>query len=64
MERLPRLLLDLIGLNYSLVHVPWHVAHDATAVAQQVSWGAPLPPLDVITAAQLAYDEWTAQQLK
>jgi hypothetical protein len=63
MEQLPQLLLNLIKQQYSLVHVPWHVAHDAAAVSKQ-GWGAPLPQMETVTSAQLAYDVWTAQQLK
>ncbi|WIA16727.1 hypothetical protein OEZ85_013381 [Tetradesmus obliquus] len=63
MERLPQLLLGLIRQQYSLVHVPWHMAHDAGAVSQQ-GWGAPLPQMETISSSQLAYDMWTAQQLR
>jgi hypothetical protein len=63
MERLPQLLLSLIKQQYSLAHVPWHGTHDAAAVSRQ-GWGAPLPRLEAISSAQLAYDVWTVQQLK
>lgn len=64
MEALPLLLLDILARNFSMVHIPWSIAHDARAAKQAGSWEVPLPTMDAITAPQLAYDLWTTQHMR
>lgn len=64
MEQLPLLLLNILHHNYSMVHIPWSIAHDVRAVQQAGSWNVPVPAMDAVTAPQLAYDLWTTQSIR
>ena len=65
MQLLPSLLLEILRHNYSMVHIPWSIAHNSYAMkAAGNTWDCPLPPMDAITAPQLAYDLWTAEKIR
>lgn len=64
MPLLPSLLLEILRHNYSLVHIPWGIAHNAYPMKVANGWDAALPTMDAITAPQLAYDLWTTQRIK
>jgi hypothetical protein len=64
MQLLPSLLLEVLRHNYSMVHIPWNIAHDSRAVKLANSWDTPLPVMDAITAPQLMYDMWTTERIR
>lgn len=64
MELLPALLLDILRHNYSMVHMPWSIAHHAYPMQVAKGWDTMLPTMDAITAPQLAYDLWTTTHIK
>lgn len=64
MELLPALLMEIARHNYSMVHIPWGIAHDTTAMRMAKSWDTALPTMDAITTTQLAYDLWTTEHIK
>jgi hypothetical protein len=65
MPLLPSLLLDILRHNYSMVHIPWSIAHNSYPMkAAGNTWDTALPPMDAITAPQLAYDLWTAEHIR
>jgi hypothetical protein len=64
MQLLPSLLLEVLSHNYSMVHIPWSIAHNAHPMKVAKAWDAALPTMDSITAPQLAYDMWTTEQIR
>ena len=64
MELLPSMLLEILRHNYSMVHIPWSIAHDVRAMQLANSWDTGLPVMDAITTPQLAYDMWTTSHIK
>eukprot|EP00775_Hariotina_reticulata_P002066 gene2066-2386_t len=64
-HRLPDMLLELIRLRYRLLHLPWHVVYDNTAVRAAGGWNSSsMPEMDLVRPEQLAYDVWTAGKLR
>jgi hypothetical protein len=65
MQLLPALLMDILRHNYSMVHIPWSIAHNSYPLkAAGNTWDTALPTMDAITAPQLAYDLWTTEQIR
>lgn len=65
MQLLPALLLDILRHNYSMVHIPWGIAHNSYPLkAAGNTWDTALPTMDAVTAPQLAYDLWTTEQIR
>jgi hypothetical protein len=59
------MLLDLTRFHYRLLHIPWHVVYDQTAVAAAGGWNSSsMPEMDLVSAEQLKYDLWTAGKLR
>lgn len=65
MQLLPALLMEILRHNYSMVHIPWGIAHNSYPLkVAGNTWDTPLPTMDAITAPQLAYDLWTTDKIK
>lgn len=64
MPLLPALLMEFLRHNYSMVHIPWGIAHNAAPMKVASSWDTALPTMDAVTSPQLAYDLWTTEHIK